>query len=102
MIKLYADFNDRTPDGGCWILQHEGTDIEAKVPELGLSIGDSILLYQDEDDFEVIATLDFKFVDVIGREAWVAFPDWNTVNRERSGAAEAAVPSSTELGRKVA
>lgn len=102
MIKVYADFNDRTPDGGSWILQHGGTDIAAKVPELGLSIGDSILLYQDEDDFEVVAILDFKFVDVIGRQTWVAYPNWTTVNREPAHAAKATGPSTKEAGRKVA
>ena len=67
MIKVYADFNDKTPDDGYRILQHDGTDLAEKVSQLGLSVGDQILLYQDEDDFEVVGTLDFKFVDTIGR-----------------------------------
>jgi hypothetical protein len=81
MIKIYADFNDETGDGGYWILQHAGTDLADQVDELGLSAGDRVLLFQDPDDFEVEAVLDFKFVDVIGREAWVAIPNWATIKR---------------------
>jgi hypothetical protein len=99
MIKVYADFNDKTPDEGYWILQHDGIDLAAKVSQLGLAIGDQVLLYQDEDDFEVVATLDFRFVDSIGRGSWVAFPDWTTVCRRPSGPSQAA---SGEPGRKVA
>ena len=99
MIKVYADFNDKTADEGYWILQHDGTDLAVKVSQLGLSIGDQILLYQDEDDFEVVATLDFGFVDSIGRDGWIAYPDWTTICRRPSGPAPAA---SNEAGRKVA
>jgi hypothetical protein len=102
MIKLYADFNDRTSDGGYWILQYEGTDIEAKAADLGLSLGDRVLLYQDEDDFEVTATLEFRFVDAIGRETWVAFPDWSTIDRKPPLNAPAAAPSPPVRKRRVA
>jgi hypothetical protein len=81
MLRVYGDFNDKTPDGGCWILQHAGEDIEAQPKELGLNVGDHILLYQDPDDFEVEASLDFRFVEVLGRQAWIAFPDWGSINR---------------------
>ena len=74
-------------------------DLAVKVAHLGLSIGDQILLYQDEDDFEVIATLDFRFVENIGLSTWVAYPDWTTVCRQPSGPEAAA---SHEAGRKVA
>lgn len=99
MIKVYADFNDKTTDGGCWILLYEGTDLAIKVAHLGLSIGDKIRLYQDEDDFEVVATLDFRFVENIGLSTWVAYPDWTTVCRQPAGPEAAA---SNAAGRKVA
>ena len=102
MIKVYADFNDRTPEGGCWILQHEGTDIEAKAPSLGLSPGDHVVLYQDEDDFEVTATLDFKFVSPIGRVTWVAFPDWSTIDRKTPLSATGTAPSPHVRTRRTA
>jgi hypothetical protein len=102
MIRVYADFNDRTPEGGYWILQHDGTDIDAKASELGLSVGDHILLYQDDDDFEVVATLDFRFVDAIGHQSWVAYPDWSTVNRENSQTSQAPHSSLQVAKRKVA
>jgi hypothetical protein len=85
--------------GGYWILQHDGSDLAAKMPELGLSVGDNILLYQDDDDFEVIAALDYKFVDSIGSLGWVAYPDWSTLRRLPTGPDRAA---SSETGRRVA
>jgi len=90
MIALYADFNNRTPEGGCWILQHEGADIDVNASSLGLSPGDRVLLYQDEGGFEVAASLAFKFVESVGRETWVAFPDWSTMTRAYSPNAPAA------------
>jgi hypothetical protein len=84
MIKVYADFNDKTPGGGCWILQHNGADIATQAARLGLSVGDTVLLYQDADDFEVTARLGFDFVDAIGGRSWVAYPDWSTMKHATS------------------
>jgi hypothetical protein len=56
--------------------------IEEKITEIGLSNGDHVVLYQDDDDFEVVATLHHKFVDAIGRKGWVAYPDWATLFRK--------------------
>ena len=81
MIRLYADFNDRTTDDGYWILQHGGADLDEEAAKLGLAAGDRVLLYQDPDDFEVEAILDLRFVDEIRRRTWVAFPDWGTMRR---------------------
>ena len=102
MIKLYADFNDRTPDGGYWILQYQGVDLESKAADLHLSPGDRVLLYQDEDDFEVTASLDFRFVDAVGREVWIAFPDWNTITRKPSFDDAAVQPRPRDRKRRVA
>ena len=82
MIRIYADFNDQTTDGGYWILQSNNAPIVEKIAEIGLSNGDHVLLYQDDDDFEVEATLYYKFVDAIGREGWVAYPKWSTLTRK--------------------
>ena len=82
VIRIYADFNDETADGGYWILQTDNAPIEEKITEIGLSRDDHVLLYQDEDDFEVEATLQYKYVDAIGREGWVAYPDWDTLIRK--------------------
>ncbi len=79
MIRVYADFNARTADGGCWILQHGGTDLGASTAKLGLTSGDRILLYQDDDDFEVQATLEFRFLSETRSFTWIAYPDWDTV-----------------------
>ena len=82
MIRIYADFNDKTADGGYWILQFDDMPVEEKITEMGLSSGDHVLLYQDDDDFEVDAILDYRFLDVIGREGWAAYPDWATLIRK--------------------
>ena len=68
VVRIYADFNDETADGGYWILQTDNAPIEETITEIGLSRGDHVLLYQDEDDFEVEATLQYKYVDAIGLE----------------------------------
>lgn len=82
MLKLYTDFNDQTNDGLCWILYYNSKVLESQVSQLNLKPGDKVILYQDEGDFEVVATLDFRWVDFLGREAWVAVPDWSTILRE--------------------
>lgn len=82
MYRVYADFNARTPDGLCWILMYNNLVLEKQITNLHLSKGDKILLFQDENDFEVEATLDFRYVDVLSRESWVAIPDWSTLIRK--------------------
>lgn len=80
-LKVYADFNAGTIDDAYFILWHRHRRLEDQIGELQLSKGDKVILYQDEDDFEVIATLDFRYVDVLSGEAWVAVPDWSTLKR---------------------
>jgi hypothetical protein len=82
MLKVFTDFNARTHDGVCWNLVYNEIDLADKVDKLNLKGGDKIILYQDDDDFEVIATLDFRWVDVLGRDTWVAVPDWDTMVRK--------------------
>ncbi len=84
MLRVYADFNSRTSAGECWILTYAGENLDEQVKKLQLAKGDRILLYQDENDFEVIATLDFKYISLLLREAWVAAPDWTTLVRLQS------------------
>ena len=82
MLRVFTDFNARTPDGICWNLIYQGSELDKQADSLHLAKGDKIILFQDEDDFEVIATLDFGNVDVLGRETWVAIPDWSTLERK--------------------
>jgi hypothetical protein len=82
MLKVFTDFNARTSNGMCWILKYDGSDLGKKIDELGLARGDKVQLFQDEDDFEVVAVLDYRFVDILQREAWVAVPDWSTIIRK--------------------
>jgi len=74
MLKLFTDFNARTAGGACWNLVRSGRDIDAAL----LRKGDRVVLFQDEDDFEVEALVDFRYVGELQREAWIAIPDWRT------------------------
>jgi len=40
--------------------------------------GDRVVLFQDDDDFEVEAKIDFTFVRDLDRDSWIATPDWST------------------------
>ena len=82
MLRVFTDFNAITPDGMCWILEYEKAELGERISDLRLRKGDKIALYQDEDDFEVTATLDFRYVDILKREAWVAIPDWGSLIRK--------------------
>jgi hypothetical protein len=64
-----------------WILIHNGVDLDTQLEELHLSFGDRLCLYQDEDDFDVVAMLDYRHVDALARKALVAVPDWTTIVR---------------------
>ena len=74
MRKLFTDFNARTKAGDCWNLVDEGTDVQ----DGSITRGERVILYQDEDDFEVEATIDFRFIDELNHYGWVATPDWAT------------------------
>jgi len=82
MIRVFSDFNAMTNDDICWNLVYQGAALEHQIAKLGLQKGDRIVLYQDEDDFDVIGTLDVQYVEVLGRETWVALPDWSTLKRK--------------------
>jgi hypothetical protein len=82
MLKVFTDFNATTPDGLCWILKYEAVDLKNRIDDLKLSAGDKVLLFQDESDFEVMAALDYRYVEILGRETWVAIPDWSTLLRK--------------------
>ena len=77
MLKLHTDFQAVDADGACFILKYDKLAVEDYADQLCLSKGDKVLLDAYED-FEVFGTLDFKFVPVLGRETWVAYPDWST------------------------
>lgn len=81
MLKIWTDFNARDFDGSCWLLRYDGEILESQIDSLGLKPDDIILLYQDDDDFFVEGQLDYKFVEVLQHDAWVAIPDWSTINR---------------------
>lgn len=55
---------------GYWIAQYAECDFANKVVELGLAASDRILRYQVE------AALPDRHLDEVGRDAWVAYPDW--------------------------
>ena len=81
MLKIFTDFNARTQDDVCWLLRYEGADLANQAAALALQEGDKVILYQDEDDFEVSATSSYRYVDALGDETWIAIPDWTKINR---------------------
>jgi hypothetical protein len=82
MLRIFTDFNARTSDGACWNLKYGGADLERKICDLKLVAGEKVQLFQDENDFEVMAVLDYRYVDILKRNAWVAIPDWTTLVRK--------------------
>jgi len=79
MLRFFTDFNNRTKYGDCWNLIYE----DSAVDEILVKRGDRVILFQDGDDFEVEATIDHRFVDELGRDSWVATPDWSTKKQTR-------------------
>jgi len=82
MLKVFTDFNARATDDVCWNLKYDEMDLEEKIAGLKLNVGDRVQLFQDENDFEVTAVLDYRYVDALKRKAWVAIPDWSTLVRK--------------------
>jgi hypothetical protein len=65
MLRVFTDFNARSRDGTCWNLTYNSAPIDDTV----IKVGDKIILFQDENDFEVEANVDFKFVEDLGRDS---------------------------------
>ena len=74
MLRLFTDFNTRTVDGACWNLIYHGLVADNDL----LKEGEKVILFQDENDFEVEAVVEFRFIGDLGRDGWVAIPDWST------------------------
>ena len=77
MIRVFTDFQAVDRRGDFFILKIDREDLERQTQALGIRVGDKVILDAHED-FELIGTLDFKFVEILGRETWVAHPDWST------------------------
>jgi hypothetical protein len=82
VLKVYTDFNEQAENDDSWLLLYRERELADQITELRLAKGDKVLLYQDEDDFEVTAVLDYRYVDMLERPAWVATPDWSTLVRK--------------------
>ena len=82
MLRVYCDFNDSTVDDLHWLLFMEGAPFGNLAAALGLQEGDRVMLFQDEDDFEVEATLHFDRRDPYFMGSRLcARPDWSTLRR---------------------
>jgi hypothetical protein len=81
MLRVFTDFNARISDDLCWNLKYDNVDLKERMGDLRLNAGDKVQLFQDEDDFEVTAVLDYRYVDILQRKALVAIPDWSTLVR---------------------
>ncbi|HTR85541.1 MAG TPA: hypothetical protein VMI56_13760 [Reyranella sp.] len=78
MIRILTDFQSIDPDGSLYILVIGDRNLDQQqAQQYRLKIGDTVLLDADEG-VVVTGTLDFKFVKMLGRESWVAHPNWST------------------------
>ena len=77
MVRVFTDFQAIDSYGSFYILKVDHEDLERQAKTLGIKVGDKVVLDAYED-FELIGILDFRFVDILGKEAWVAHPDWST------------------------
>ncbi len=68
------------------VLVHPGVDADAAI----LRRGDRVILFQHEDDFAVEAVVDFRFVDELKRESWIATPDWSTKRNSQPSCRDSA------------
>ena len=76
MIRLYTDFNETSGDGKSWLFFHNRDRIDSLGSQLGLRAGDRVALFFE--DIEVDALVGHGFIDMLGRDAWFAIPDWST------------------------
>jgi hypothetical protein len=77
MLRFFTDFQAVTSDGAVWILRYDGKEVKDRARELNIRPGDQVILDAHED-FEVFATLEFKHVEYLNYDSWVAVPDWST------------------------
>lgn len=81
MIRIFTDFQAVDSRGSFPVLMIEHEDgyeeLEHHAKILGIKVGDKVILDAHED-FELTGVLNFRFVDLLGRESWVADPDWST------------------------
>ncbi len=77
MLRFFTDFQAVTSDGAVWILRYDGKEVKDIARELNIRPGDQVILDAHED-FEVFATLEFKHVEYLNYDSWVAVPDWST------------------------
>lgn len=83
MLRLFTDFQAVDPDGCCWILKIGGEESTERENSTIFGKGDKVILDAYEE-FELIGTLDYKYVENLKRDAWVACPDWSTQRQRTS------------------
>jgi len=79
MIRVYCGFQDPGEDDLYWLRYVDGSPLADVAEQLGVREGDRVLLYEDDFDCEVEATVHFGRTDPIfvGRKV-CARPDWTT------------------------
>jgi hypothetical protein len=83
MLRLITDFNAELTDGCVWTLSIERgddgrlVDFNDMAKVLKVVTSDKVILDPDED-FELLGTLEFRYISELQRECWVARPDWST------------------------
>lgn len=83
MIRIFTDFQAVDPDGGLFILKIGDQYIDECAESLNINVNDKVILDAHED-FEVIGTLSFKFIEMLKIEGWIAYADWSTRSDKRA------------------
>lgn len=75
MTRIEAGFNERLLDGGLFVLFWNGRDVNGGECGLVITDGERVVLFPSERDFEIEATIVYRYVEEVGRNMWVAMPD---------------------------
>jgi hypothetical protein len=97
MLRLWTDFNSGTDADEFFILRHDGP--ERRLPDpASVNVGQRILLFQDEDDFEVEAELCLGYLDAVRDVSWYAVPDRTTIRRFEGSQGQDPSPAAGRKG----
>jgi hypothetical protein len=78
MLRLYADFNEMTEDGNSVFIAADREIDQETIRQLAPGL--RVILYQDEDDFEVEAIVEPEEA-FPNRIFWYGRLDWNTLKQ---------------------
>ena len=72
MLRVQTSFQDTPGEGFYFVLYYRNKPLAEQLNELGLDNGDSVMLYEDDCDYEAEAVLlfDYKHPMMFGKALW--------------------------------